>query len=72
MGLSDVLIFAAIHHGISTESVQYIKRQISIVDDWVTMQLAQDHNWNTISNASYFDDTIEFKRSDRGLDAPIL
>ena len=70
MGWSDVLIVAAIHDGTSTESVQYIKRRLSIVDDWVTMQLAQDHNCNTISNASYFDDELGFAPSDRGSEAP--
>ena len=69
-GWTNVLIVAAIHDGTSIESVQYIKRKISIVDDWVTMQLAQDHNWNTFSNQSYFDDALEFTPSDRGSDAP--
>jgi hypothetical protein len=34
MGWSDTLIFAAIDHRISTETVQYIKRKLKIVDDW--------------------------------------
>ena len=52
MGWSDTLIFAAIDHRISTESVQYIKRKLNMVDDWVGMELAKDHNWNWISNDS--------------------
>ena len=69
IGWCDTLIFAAIDHRISTESVQYIKRKLNVVDAWVSMELAKDHNWNRMSNDSYFNDAEEFNGY-RGSDCP--
>ena len=69
IGWCDTLIFAAIDHRISTESVQYIKRKLNVVDAWVSMELAKDHKWNRMSNDSYFNDAEEFNGY-RGSDCP--
>ena len=69
IGWCDTLIFCAIDHRISTESIQYIKRKLNMLDNWVSMELAKDHTWNRMSNDSYFNDAEEFNGY-RGSDCP--
>ena len=69
IGWCDTLIFAAIDDHIGTESIQYIKRKLNMLDNWVSMELAKDHKWNRMSNDSYFNDAEEFNGY-RGSDCP--